>query len=262
MTTASSAAHDALTRRLRAAGCVYAEDEAALLLDAAASDPLVLRRLVERRVTGEPLEYVLGWVEFDGMRLRVAPGVFVPRTRTVAVVREASLRASVGATVLDLCCGVGAIGAALLRRVGPLQLVAADIDADAVAVAQENLGDRGIAVQSDVFDALPNRFRQQVDVIAVNAPYVPTSAIPLMPSEARGYEQHRALDGGPDGLALHARIAAECRDWLRPGGVLVIETSADQAAASARHFAAAGLEARVAFHEDLDGTVVVATAGS
>ncbi len=239
---------------------MYAEEEASLLLDAAESDPVRLRRLIDRRLGGEPLEYVLGWAAFDDLRLRVVSGVFVPRARTVAVVREAAARATAGSTVVDLCCGVGAIGAALLRRLGPLQLIAADIDADAVAVAQENLGDRGIAIESDLFDALPDRLRHAVDVIAVNAPYVPTAAIDLMPAEARAFERHRALDGGDDGLALHARIASTCSVWLRAGGAVVIETSADQAEASARLFTDAGLEAQIAFHEDVDGTVVVATA--
>jgi release factor glutamine methyltransferase len=253
-----SAAAVALAARLRAAGSVFAEDEAALILSVADGDPVRLRALVARRVAGEPLEYVLGFVDFGGLRLRVADGVFVPRQRTVFLVSVAAALLGPGDVVVDLCCGVGAIGAALLRRVGALDLVAADIDPDAVEVARENLGDHASVVLGDLFDPLPSRLRGRVDVIAVNAPYVPTGAIALMPPEARTYEHRVALDGGADGLDLHRRIAAGAADWLRPGGAVVIEVSAAQAAASAAAFAAVGLEARIASDEDMDATCVVA----
>lgn len=268
--SASSPAHTALTTRLRAAGSVFAEDEATLLLEAGSGDPGRLRGLVERRVAGEPLEYVLGWASFGGHRIRVTPGVFVPRLRTMAVVRAAASLLRPGDTVVDLCCGAGAIGLALLDAVGPLQLVASDIDPAAVEVAAENLGDHGVAVLGDLFDPLPSRLRGSVDVVAVNAPYVPTDAIALMPAEARSYEHRVALDGGPDGLDLHRRIAASVGEWLRPapgagagapraGGAVVIEVAESQAAVSAAIFAAAGLEARVESDGSVDGTVVVAT---
>lgn len=252
-------ARDALAARLRAGGSVYAEDEADLLLAAGDGDPGRLRGLVQRRIAGEPLEYVLGWAAFDGHRVRVTPGVFVPRARTRAVVVQAARRLQQYDRVVDLCCGAGAIGLALLERIGPLDLVAADIDPDATDVAAENLGDRGIVVTGDLFVPLPTRFRGAVDVVAVNAPYVPTDAITTMPSEARDHEHRVALDGGVDGLDLHRRIAAEAGDWLRPGGAVVIEVSADQASASAELFRAAGLDVEIARDDEVDGTCVVAT---
>jgi release factor glutamine methyltransferase len=217
-----------------------------------------LRTLVARRVAGEPLEYVLGFVDFAGLRLRVADGVFVPRQRTVFLVTTAASLLHPGDVVVDLCCGVGAIGAALLQRVGALDLVAADIDPDAVEVARENLGDHASVVLGDLYDPLPDRLRGRVDVIAVNAPYVPTDAIALMPPEARSHEHHVALDGGADGLDLHRRIAASATEWLRPGGSVVIEVSDGQADASVAVFGAAGLEARIASDDDADATCVVA----
>lgn len=252
-------ARDALAARLRAGGSVYAEDEADLLLAAGDGDPGRLRGLVQRRIAGEPLEYVLGWAAFDGHRVRVTPGVFVPRARTRAVVVQAARRLHQYDRVVDLCCGAGAIGLALLERIGPLDLVAADIDTDATDVAAENLGDRGIVVTGDLFVPLPTRFRGAVDVVAVNAPYVPTDAITTMPSEARDHEHRVALDGGVDGLDLHRRIAAEAGDWLRPGGAVVIEVSADQASASAELFRGAGLDVEIARDDEVDGTCVVAT---
>lgn len=251
-------ARAALASRLGAGGSVFAEDEADLLLDAGAGDPGRLRSLVQRRLAGEPLEYVLGWAAFDGHRVRVTPGIFVPRARTRVVVEQAARRLQRYDRVVDLCCGAGAISVALFDRVGALDLVAADIDADAVEVAAENIGDRGIVVAGDLFAPLPERFRGAVDVIAVNAPYVPTAAIPTMPAEARDHEHRVALDGGADGLDLHRRIAAGADEWVRAGGAVVIEVSAEQAEASTALFAAAGFDATVVVDPEVDGTCVVA----
>ncbi|WP_242090575.1 putative protein N(5)-glutamine methyltransferase [Curtobacterium sp. DN_7.5] len=255
---ASSPARDALAARLRAAGSVFAEDEAELLLAAGDGDPVRLRGLVQRRLGGEPLEYVLGWAAFDGHRIRVTPGVFVPRARTRVVVTEAARRLRRYDRVVDLCCGAGAISVALLERVGALDLVASDIDPDAVDVAAENIGDRGIVVAGDLFAPLPERFRGAVDVLAVNAPYVPTDAVATMPSEARDHEHRVALDGGADGLDLHRRIAGGAAEWVRPGGAVVIEVSEAQAPTSARVFDAQGFVTEVVQDGSVDGTCVVA----
>lgn len=251
-------ARAALAGRLRATGSVFAEDEADLLLEAGDGDPVKLRGLVQRRLGGEPLEIVLGWAAFDGHRVRVAPGVFVPRTRTAVVVEQAARRLRRYDRVVDLCCGVGAISVALLGRVGALDLVAADIDPDAVDVAAENIGDRGIVVLGDLFAPLPERFRGAVDVVAVNAPYVPSEALATMPVEAREHERLVALDGGPDGLDVHRRVAAGAGEWLRPGGAVVIEVSSTQAPVSAALFAGAGFTVTVESDEQVEGTCIVA----
>src|SRR3954462_3557379 len=107
---------DVVVARLRAAGCVFAEDEARLLLAGAAPD--ALDALVARRVAGEPLEPLLGWAEFCGLRVAVAPGVFVPRRRTEALVEEAVALFRPGAVVVDLCCGSGALGLAVAASGG------------------------------------------------------------------------------------------------------------------------------------------------
>ncbi|MCM3522108.1 putative protein N(5)-glutamine methyltransferase [Curtobacterium sp. P97] len=251
-------ARGALAARLRATGSVFAEDEADLLLEAGDGDPVKLRGLVQRRLGGEPLEVVLGWAAFDGHRVRVVPGVFVPRTRTAVVVEQAARRLHRYDRVVDLCCGVGAISVALLGRVGALDLVAADIDADAVDVAAENIGDRGIVVLGDLFAPLPERFRGVVDVVAVNAPYVPSDALATMPAEAREHERRIALDGGPDGLDVHRRVAAGAGEWLRPGGAVVIEVSSTQAPQSAALFEGAGFTVTVESDEQVEGTCIVA----
>src|SRR6201995_3950610 len=115
----------AIVTRLRAAGCVFAEDEARLLI-AAARTPAELDVMVGQRVAGLPLEQVLGWAEFCGLRITVTPGVFVPRRRTEFLVREAVALARPGAVIVDLCCGAGAIGAALAAAVEGAEVDAAD----------------------------------------------------------------------------------------------------------------------------------------
>ena len=257
-----------LVPMLRAAGCVFAEDEAQLLL-AEASSPAELFEWVERRVSGEPLEYIVGWAEFCGLRVTVDPGVFVPRRRTELLVSEgASLlrdsltppSSSVSAIVVDLCCGSGAVGVGVASQVSVGELHSADIDSAAVECARRNLSPLGGHVhQGDLYAALPSRLKRQVQLIAVNAPYVPTGALPTMPPEARIYEQRISLDGGPDGLDLHRRVIEEATEWLDSAGHLVIETSERQAAGTAAIMVAAGLGARTVHSDDLDGTVVVGT---
>jgi release factor glutamine methyltransferase len=264
----TGADEEAVVARLRAAGCVFAEDEARLLLEAATGADL--EGLVRRRTTGEPLEQVLGWAAFDGLRLVVEPGVFVPRRRTELLVRlaDAALAGSAAESgvlpgpsaptpvVVELFCGVGAVAAALLRRRPGLEVVAADLDPAAVRCARRNLGDRATVVGGDLVAEVPPRLRGRVDVLVANAPYVPTAALATMPPEARLHESVLALDGGDDGLDLHRRIAAVAGEWLSPTGSLLVETSERQAGATARLFTAAGLAATIERDDELDATAV------
>jgi release factor glutamine methyltransferase len=246
----------AVAARLRAAGCVFAEDEARLIIDAARS-PAELAALVERRVTGMPLEHVVGWAEFCGLRVRVDPGVFVPRPRTELLVRETVAVTATGAIVVDLACGSGAIGLAVAVRVPGIELHAVDIELAAVRCARGNLVTVGGQVhEGNLYDPLPDRLRGQVNVLVANVPYVPSHAIALMPPEAREYEPLVALDGGADGLDVLRLAAASAADWLAPGGHLLMETSTEQAPAALGALTAAGLTAAVATDEDLGATVV------
>jgi release factor glutamine methyltransferase len=243
--------------RLRAAGCVFAEDEARLLLEAA-STATDLEALVARRVSGEPLEQLLGWAEFCGLRIAVAPGVFVPRRRTEFLVGTAAALIHSGGVVVDLCCGSGAVGAALLAAVPGLQLTAADVDPAAVACARRNLP--GVPVcEGDLFAALPAELRGRVDVLVANVPYVPSEAVAWMPPEARDNEARMALDGGADGLDVARRLVSGALAWLAPGGSLLFETSEDQAPDAVRIVAAGGLLADVATDDDVGATVVLGT---
>jgi release factor glutamine methyltransferase len=237
---------------LRAAGCVYAEDEAELILETGDD----VDELVARRVSGEPLEWVLGWAEFADLRIVVRPGVFVPRRRTELLAAEAIARLRPAAVAVELCCGSGAIAAVILEEVPFVEVHAADIDPVAVACARENVPN-GNVHQGDLFEALPAELRGRVDVLVANTPYVPTDEIALMPPEARDHEPRHTLDGGPDGLALLRRISASAREWLAPGGHVLIEVSTRQLPAAMAVFESDGLEATFAGDEELGATVVI-----
>ncbi|NEY34185.1 putative protein N(5)-glutamine methyltransferase [Streptomyces sp. PRKS01-65] len=255
----ASLSRDGVVTALRAAGCVFAEEEAELLL-AAAGDPTGLTALVQRRVAGEPLELVVGWAEFRGLRITVEPGVFVPRRRTEFLVEQALALAPDAAVVVDLCCGSGALGAALADALGDVEVHAADIDPAAVRCARRNLAPYGGHVHAgDLFGALPGGLRGRIDVLAANVPYVPTGEVPLLPAEARDHEPPAALDGGEDGLDVLRRVAAEAPRWLAPGGLLLVETSERQAAAALAAFTRSGLAARSAVSEQWYAHVVIGT---
>jgi release factor glutamine methyltransferase len=245
---------------LRAAGCVFAEDEARLLLDSA-DTPDDLERMIARRVAGHPLEQVLGWVEFYGLRLAVAPGVFVPRRKSELIVREAAAVATPGSVVVDLCCGCGALGRALATIVGGLEVFAADIETAATTCARRNLEPVGGRVfEGDLFEALPPHLLGAIDVLLCNAPYVPSGRIRTLPPEARLHEPWVTLDGGSDGLDVLRRVATSAPTWLRPGGRVFVEASPTQAPAVADLFAGSGLVPRIAHSDELDATAVVGLA--
>jgi release factor glutamine methyltransferase len=255
----SSPSRDAVVGALRAAGCVFAEDEAELIL-AAARTPDELAAMVERRVAGHPLELVVGWAEFHGLRVAVEPGVFVPRRRTEFLVTQALARAPHASVVVDLCCGSGAVGAALAAALGRVELHAADIDPAAVRCARRNVAAHGGHVHTgDLFEALPASLRGRVDILAANVPYVPTGEVPLLPAEARDHEPLTALDGGADGLDVLRRVAAGAAHWLAPGGCLLVETSERQAPDAVEAFTRGGLTTRLSVDEELYAHVVIGT---
>ncbi|GAB4586687.1 putative protein N(5)-glutamine methyltransferase [Nocardia sp. IFM 10818] len=273
-----------LVTRLRAAGCVFAEDEAALLLSAAA-DAEHLESLVVQRIAGYPLEHLLGWAEFRGLKVAVAADVFVPRQRTSFLVEQAinlgrsviqlsttatplphtSISVSERALVaLDMCCGCGALGMAFATELAAegirVDLTASDIEPAAIACARRNLAPLGAQVfQGDLFDPIPADLAGRVDILLANTPYVPSSEISWMPPEARDHEPRAALDGGSDGLDILRRIAAVATTWLAPGGHLLVEESDEQAPIAAEVMRRHGLEAHIAEDDELGATVVIGT---
>lgn len=247
----------ALAARLAAGGSVYADEEADLLLSAAETVE-DLERMARERVAGRPLEYVVGWAWFCGVKVFVDSGVFVPRVRTQFLVEQAQAWLPAHPVIIDMCCGTGAVGAALLRAAPDASLYAVDIDPAAVRCARRNLGaDR--VYQGNLYDPLPPELTGLVHVIVANAPYVPSAALPHLPREARLHEAPVALDGGADGLDVLRRVADGASPWLAPGGHLLVESSEAQGPRVAEEFARRGLLADIACAEELEATVVMGT---
>jgi release factor glutamine methyltransferase len=240
---------------------VFAEDEAAVLAEAAADDH-ALADFVARRSQGEPLEQVVGYADFCGVRVRLRPGVFVPRVRSELLVRLATEalpdRQGAGTaprpTVVDLCCGSGALGMAVQHRNPDIDLHCADIDPIAVATARDNL--RTPVYQGDLFAALPTHLTGRIEVLIANVPYVATPHLPLLPAEARDHEPRTALDGGLDGLDVLRAITTQVGRWLAPGGVLLSEITTVQQDAARKAVLAAGLDADVVTDDDLEAQVI------
>ena len=243
------------TRELAAAGCVSARAEADWLLEEAPDEPR-LRAMVARRAAGEPLQYVVGWAPFGPLKLRVGPGVFVPRpeTETLADRAAAFLRGRpLPRVAVDLCTGSGAIACLLAAEAPGTRVLATELDPGALAWATGNAERHGVELLAgDLDEPLPAELAGRLDVLCANVPYVPTGAIATLPVDVRDHEPRLSLDGGPDGLDVFRRLAGRATHWLAPGGALFGEIGEDQAEAAAALLAAAGL-AEVAIHQDLVG---------
>ena len=162
--------------------------------------------------------------------------------------------------IVDLCCGSGAVGAALAAALGPVELYAVDVDSAAVHCARRNVGAAGGHVfEGDLYQPLPASLRGRVDVLVANVPYVPTEEVGLLPAEARMHEPRVALDGGADGLDVLRRVVAAAPAWLAPGGSVLAETSERQAPRAVEAIAASGLIPRVASSGEMNATVVIGT---
>nr|WP_272893689.1 putative protein N(5)-glutamine methyltransferase [Heyndrickxia oleronia] len=250
---------ESIVDKLRGAGCVFAEEETQLLISEAQSLPDLLKK-VEMRTKGIPVEYVVGWAMFCGLRIEVEQGVFIPRRRTEFLVHQAEKLACVGDNIVDLCCGSGAIGAALAAALKEITLYSSDIDPIATQCAKRNVSKfDGKVFKGDLFNALPPALRGRINILVANVPYVPTQAIERLPSEARVHEPNIALNGGDDGLTILRRVVEEAPYWLEQGGNLLIETSEMQAPHAYEIFTSVGLTTKVVRDEELDATVVIGT---
>ncbi len=225
---------EAVVARLAAAGCVASEAEAVALL-AEAPDAATLESWVRRREGGEPLEWITGIVRFCGHRLRIVPGVYVPRPQTEELARRAAALLSENGRALDLCTGSGAVAVHLAASVPTATVIGVDIDPRAVACARRN----GVPVAAADL-AAPFGPTARFDVVTAVAPYVPTDAIGLLPVDVRAHEPRDALDGGADGLDLVHRVIAVASALLRPGGWLLIEVGGDQDRVLAQRFSVVG----------------------
>jgi release factor glutamine methyltransferase len=213
------------------------------------------RGLIERRLGGEPVAYLVGTQEFWSLQLHINRSVLVPRRDTETLVQVAldAVDRSAPLVIADVGTGSGAIAIALARELPAARVFALDISAEAAAIARANaashgVGDRVVAVESDLLAAASG---ETFDVIAANLPYIPTADIDQLSAEVRT-EPRQALDGGADGLHFIRRLITQLPTATRPGALVVFEHGFDQAAQVRDLFLAADLE-HVETHPDLGG---------
>ncbi len=215
-----------VTQMLTAAGCIAAREEADELIRAAAGDQDVLDDLVSRRTNGEPIAWLTGAVTFCGVRLLVAPGVYVPRLQTEPLARRAATLLPSAGVAVDLCTGSGAIAAVVAADVPMAQVRATEVDPNAARCARGN----GVQVlEGFLDDPLPQELEHRVDVLTAVVPYVPTGSLRLLPRDVQAFEPRLALDGGRDGTDLLVEVVQRSPRWLRLGGWLLLELGGDQA---------------------------------
>ncbi|MDP9343812.1 MAG: peptide chain release factor N(5)-glutamine methyltransferase [Actinomycetota bacterium] len=191
-------------------------------------------RLIARRATGEPVPYIKGQVEFRGLRLVARPGVFVPRDSSEELAERAvrRLRRRRGPIAVDLATGSGPVALAMANEVKVAEVYGTDLSEEAIRLARKNARRLGLSVrflQGDLFGALPRGIAGRVDVITLHPPYVGRRELRELPEEVVKFEPVMSLtDHSPKGMGLIERAAADARDWLKPGGWLLIEVSPDR----------------------------------
>jgi release factor glutamine methyltransferase len=199
-------------------------------------------RLIARRVTGEPVQFIKGYAEFRGLELISKPGVFIPRDSTGFLAEQAirRLRRRKRAVAVDLATGGGTVALAVKNETKGVKVYGADLSRDAVKIARKNaerLRLRVTFVAGDLFGGLPASIAGSVDVITLHPPYVAKHELKELPDEIRKFEPADTLtDHSDDGLGLVQRAAAESLDWLCTGGWLLVEVSPDRSKAVAKVF--------------------------
>ena len=226
---------DPLIARLRAVGCVFAEEEAAEIRRVLGADDTAADAVVTARGAGVPLEHALGVALFAGVEVFVGAGVFVPRARAEVLVDEAVAARADARVVVDLGTGSGAIAAALAVRLPDADIHAADLDPNALAFARRNGTRHGFAVhEGDWWDALPPELRGTVDLAVAYLPHVPTARLDEIPGDYRTHEPDLSVAGGSDGLDPLRAVLATMDDWLSPRGVFVTLVADEQLGAATR----------------------------
>ncbi len=217
---------DDLTVLLAREGFLAAEEEAEALIARAAGDIGLLEELVDRRLTGEPLAWIIGYATFCDLTVRVDPDVYVPRWLSEPLARRAAERLPADGIAVDLCTGSGAIAMTVAAAQPGARVVGADLDERAIACATAN----GVeAYQGDLFAPLPAELQGRVDVVVAVVPYVPTPELPLLQRDTFTFEGTLAYDGGSDGTEILRRVLEESPRWLRSGGALLLELGGGQA---------------------------------
>jgi release factor glutamine methyltransferase len=194
-------------------------------------------KVLKRRVTGEPMAFILGWVDFLDFKMKVGRGGFIPRLTSefLAIQAIKRMQRRQKPVHVDVATGIGPVAIAAARAVRKAEVYGVDISRNALAQARRNaaeLGARNVTfLRGDLLSPLPKRLRGDVDVITIHPPYVPKDEVRDLPVEIRGFEPaHTLTDASDDGLGLVRRIVTEGLDWLRPGGWLLIETTPTESA--------------------------------
>lgn len=208
--------------------------------------------LVHRRVSGIPLPYLTGSVEFYGLEFEVTPDVLIPRPETETLVDLALVRQP--GTIVEVGTGSGCVAVSLAVHLARALICAIDVSPAALAVAQRNAERHGVSerVRLMVGNILIPR-PELADLIVSNPPYVSTGDCASLPISVRDHEPRLALDGGPDGLLVVEQLLAQAPAVLKPGGGLLVEIGADQGAAADRLARAFFPHAAVTIHPDLAG---------
>jgi release factor glutamine methyltransferase len=214
---------------LEAAGCVHAEGEARLIWETYA-DAAARGSAVAGRVSGRPLEQVVGWARFGPVRVALAPGVFVPRRRAEALLDPAVALRPDARVVVDLGCGAGALAASLAALLPLARVHGVDVDPTALECARRTGGFQ--VHQGSWWSGLPGPLKGRVDLAVAYLPHVPTSRVLDIHPDFRTHEPRVSVDGGPDGLDPLRAVLADADEWLAPDGVFVTLLSAGQAAAA------------------------------
>lgn len=185
------------------------------------------RETLERRLAGEPVQYIRGRCEFYGRTFHVDGRVLIPRPETEIICEEVLARALPGMRVIDVGCGSGAIAITMALECPGLRVFATERSLEAIVLARENARRLGARVEFAKGDLL-SAFRGSFSLIASNPPYIPDEEIPGLQREVGQHEPHIALSGGPGGMNLIRRLVAEASELLEPGGTLVMEMGWNQ----------------------------------
>lgn len=193
--------------------------------------------IVEKRLTGRPLWYIIGDVDFCGCTIKVDERVLIPRPETEQLAEIAIKTVEEGDKVLDMCTGSGCLAIAIAKGCAGknISVTAADVSDAAIMLAKENANLNSAVVhfvQTDLFDNIRGRF----NVIVCNPPYIKTAEIAELDREVKDFEPRIALDGGEDGLDFYRRLAREINRYVARGGMLILEVGEDQAAEVLRLF--------------------------
>lgn len=206
---------------------------------------------IETRSRRIPLQHILGYQEFMGLKFKVTGDVLIPRQDTETLVEEAMRYLHDGMRILDMCTGSGCILLSLLRYSNGCAGTGCDLSEKALAVARQNaraLGLEADFIQSDLFEKVTGKY----EMIVSNPPYIPRGVIPDLMEEVRDHDPLAALDGGEDGLDFYRRIIKEAGNHLYPGGMLFFEIGYKQAQAVSGYMEEAGYR-EVTVCKDLSG---------